>query len=114
LIVNASLAIPSLAVDCEICKDSRSVPGGAGVLTTPRAALVSPDGSVRTVTPGGEQGFSAALGWTAISDATDTATEQMMMTTTSLKRVAALNTLLTIPLLIISFSFSPRSFSVSE
>src|SRR5436190_19150060 len=98
--VNASLTIPSLAAGCETCKESRSVPGGAGVLTTPSAALVSPDGSVSTVTPGSEQGFSAGLGSTAIRAAKEATTLKAMTITISLKRATASKRFL--PLLFIS------------
>jgi hypothetical protein len=101
LIVNINLITPSAEGACATCKESRSVPAGAGVLTTPSAALVSPAGSVNIVSPGGVQGFSATLGWTPINAAKDAATLKPMTITISLKRATAPKTFLTILLLFI-------------
>src|SRR5687768_990079 len=55
LMVNTSLTTPSGAYGCASWKESKSDPGGAGVLTRPSAALVSPAPSVNFVSPGTSQ-----------------------------------------------------------
>src|SRR5262249_34331921 len=91
LIVNTSRSTPSGAGGCEICNESRSDPGGAGVVTSPSAALVSPAGSVSSVTPGAGQGLSAVPPrGTPRNAARPTATKHSVMIISNLKRATAL------------------------
>jgi hypothetical protein len=63
---------------------------------------VSPDGSVSTVTPGGEQGFSATFGSTTINAAKEAATLKAITTTISFKRATAPKRFFTVLLLFIA------------